>query len=112
MSEVRPQTSQTDAGWLRNRQAAEEAEAYRRARLPYRRGWLSVGVVSPPVKPERGRWRIQGDFLGLAGLFYFWPGAVDGPSRFVTSKVGIREQRIGNLQITKEPDGRIKVVLV
>jgi hypothetical protein len=80
---VRPESPQTDRGWLRNRQAAEGAEAHKRFRQPTggRRSafpWLrrSVGVVSPPVKPEMGRWRIEGDFLGLAGLFCFWPGSV------------------------------------
>jgi hypothetical protein len=115
---VRPESPQTDPGWIKNMRAAEDAEAHKRFRRPTggRRPtspWMSrsTGVVSPFVKPERDRWRIEGDFLAPAGLFYFWPGSVQGPSRFKTAKVGIREQRAGKLQVTKEPDGRIKVVL-
>jgi hypothetical protein len=113
---VRPETSQTDPGWIRNRQAAEDAEAHKRFRRPtggrrWPHPWMrrSAGVVSPPVKPQGDRWRIAGDFLGLAGLFYFWPGSVTGPSRFKTSKVGIRQQRAGKLRVTKEIDGRVRV---
>lgn len=50
-------------------------------------------------------------YVGLVGPFYRYPGSATPLSRLRTGKWGLNPVRMApGLEITKEPDGRIKVV--
>lgn len=104
MTEAQPATN-PQAWWLSVARGAEYAELVKRRP----RG----GVVRPAIKPEGAAWymEIPQSFAGLAGPYYRRPGDAAPLSRFATGKWGLNTVRMApGLEITKEPDGRIKVV--
>jgi len=106
MPEAQPATN-PQAWWLAAARGAEFAELYRR-----RRRRRKSGVAYPMWGPVGDRWvlaPVEGR-AGLVGDFYRYPGSSQALSRFETGRIGLDPITIPGLQITKEPDGRIKVV--